>query len=269
MRLLILGAHPDDAEYHAGGLACLYRGLGHSVKMVSVTDGGAGHHQLSRDELVPLRRMEAAASGDVIGAEYVTWDNPDGRLEPSLGVREQIIREIRTYQPDLILTHRPCDYHPDHRAVGQLVQDASYMVTVPLVCPDIPPLRSDPVVMYMPDRFTRPNPLRGDLVIDVGEHVETIARMMACHRSQFFEWLAWNHQYEDRLPADDDGRFAFLLDWYKDHLRPMADLYRDELVQTYGDPRGHDVEFAEVYEVSEYAGTLDEAARRRLFPFLP
>jgi hypothetical protein len=143
------------------------------------------------------------------------------------------------------------------------------MVTVPLICPDAPPLRSDPVVMYMPDRFTRPNRLRGDLVIDVGEQVETIVRMLTCHRSQFFEWLAWNHQYEDRLPADDAGRQAFLLDWYKDHLRPMADLYRDELVQTYGDPAGHDVEFAEVYEVSEYAAALDEAARRRLFPFLP
>lgn len=268
LRLLILGAHPDDAEYHAGGLACIYRGLGHDVKMISVTDGGAGHHELTREQLAPLRREEARRSGEVIGAEYVTWNHPDGRLEATLDVRSQIIREIRTYRPDVVLTHRPCDYHPDHRAVGQAVQDASYMVTVPLVCPDAPVLRADPLVMYMPDRFTRPNPLRGDVAIDVGEHIETIVRMMACHQSQFFQWLAWNHQYEDRLPPDEEGRFQFLLAWYKDHLRPMADLYRDRLVEIYGEARGKSVEFAEVYEVSEYAAPLDEAARARLFPFL-
>lgn len=267
LRLLILGAHPDDAEYHAGGLACIYRQLGHTVKMVSVTDGGAGHHQLRPKELVEIRRREAAASGAVIGAEYVTWDNPDGRLEPTLAVREQIIREIRTFGPDLVLTHRPCDYHPDHRAVGQLVQDASYLVTVPLICPEVPALRSDPVVMYMPDRFTRPNSLRGDVVVDVTEQVETIVRMLACHRSQFFEWLAYNAGYEDRLPAGKEERFAFLLDWYRDHLRPMADLHRDRVVEVFGDPMGHEIDFVEVYEVSEYAASLDEEARRRLLNF--
>jgi len=262
LRLLILGAHPDDAEFHAGGLAAIYRDLGHVVKMISLTDGGAGHHRRSREELVPLRRQEAQRSGDVIGAEYVTWDNPDGRLQPTLEVREQVIREIRTFGPDIVLTHRPCDYHPDHRAVGQAVQDASYMVTVPLVCPDVPALRSDPLVMYMPDRFTRPNPLRGDVVI-----VETIVRMMACHRSQFFEWLAYNHGYEEELPHGDDERFGFLLNWYQRHLRPMADVYRDRLVETYGQQRGAAIEYAEVYEVSEYAAALTVDLRRRYFSF--
>ena len=133
LRLLILGAHPDDADVHAGGLASIYRQLGHVVKMISVTDGGAGHHQRSSAELAEIRRAEAAAAGKVIGAAYETWGNPDGELQPTLEVRHQIIREIRTFQPDLLLTHRTNDYHPDHRAVGQVVQDASYMVTVPLV----------------------------------------------------------------------------------------------------------------------------------------
>ena len=268
LKLLILGAHPDDAEYHSGGLAAIYRSLGHTVKMVSVTDGGAGHHELKPEQLIPLRREEARHSGEVIGAQYVTWDYPDGSLQATLEVREQIIREIRTFSPDLVLTHRPCDYHPDHRAVGQAVQDASYMVTVPLVCPDVPALRSDPLVMYMPDRFTRPNRLRGDVVVDVGDQVETIVRMMCCHRSQFFEWLAYNHAYEDELPRSDAGKFSFLLNWYRNHLRPMADLYRDEILACYGEQSGREIEFVEVYEASEYAASLDEAARKRLFPFV-
>ncbi len=265
-RLLILGAHPDDGEYHSGGLASIYRSLGHTVKIVSVTDGGAGHHELSPEQLVPLRRDEARRAGEIIGAEYVTWDNPDGRLQPTLDVRDQIIREIRSFQPDVVLTHRPCDYHPDHRAVGQAVQDASYMVTVPLICPEVPALRTDPLVMYMPDRFTRPNPMRGDLVVDVGQHVETIVRMMACHQSQFFGWLAYNHAYEDEMPADEEARFDFLLRWYRDHLRPMADRYRDCLIETYGEVCGREVEFTEVYEVSEYAGAWNDEVKRRLFP---
>lgn len=268
LRLLILGAHPDDADYHAGGLASIYRRLGHRVKMVSVTDGGAGHHQLASRELVDIRRHEAAACGNVIGAQYVTWNNPDGRLLPTLELREQIIREIRAFQPDLVLTHRTCDYHPDHRAVGQAVQDASYMVTVPLVVPDVPALRKDPIVMYMPDRFTRPYPLRGDVAIDVGDEIDTIVSMLACHKSQFFQWLAYNHGYEEQLPEDDAGRLSFLKSWYCDHLRPMADLYRDELIETYGKKRGKRINYAEVYEVSEYAAPLDDKSKERLFAFL-
>src|SRR5436190_6617183 len=178
LRLLILGAHPDDAEYHAGGLASIYREAGHVVKMVSVTNGESGHFRISGTELADIRRLEARAAGDVIGATYETWDNPDGRLQPTIDVREQIIRELRTFAPDLVLTHRLNDYHPDHRAVGQAVQDASYLVTVPPICPDVPALRRDPVVGYLPDLFTRPAPLRGDVVIDVGDRMETIARMM-------------------------------------------------------------------------------------------
>ena len=144
LRLLVLGAHPDDAEFHAGGLAKIYRELGGVVKMVSLTDGSAGHFQRPPAELGPIRRVEAAAAGRVIGAAYETWDIPDGQLMPTLEVRERVIREIRTFAPDLVLTHRTCDYHPDHRAVGQLVQDASYLVTVPNVLRDVPALRKDP-----------------------------------------------------------------------------------------------------------------------------
>lgn len=264
-RLLILGAHPDDADFHAGGLATIFRARGDVVKMVSVTDGGAGHHQLAPPELIVVRRREAAAAGALIGAEYVTWDFPDGRLEPSLAVREAIIREIRSFRPDVVLTHRTCDYHPDHRAVGQAVQDASYMVTVPLVCPDVPALRRDPIVMLMPDRFTRPAPLRADVAIDVTPHIATIVRMLACHESQFFSWLAYNAGYEERLPKDHAGRYSFLLNWYKDRLRPMAERNRGALIEAYGEDRGRQIEFAEFYEVSEYAASLDDAAQARLF----
>lgn len=265
LRLLILGAHPDDAEYHAGGIAALYRQAGHTVRMVSVTNGGAGHHERTSDELVRLRRQEAARAGEVIGAEYLTWDFPDGALQPTLEVRQRVIREIRTFRPDLVLTHRTNDYHPDHRAVGQAVQDASYMVTVPLVVPDVPSLRQDPVVAYMPDLFTRPCPLRADMVLDIEPHFETIVAMLACHRSQVFEFLPYNERIEDEVPSAEEEKLSWLRSWVVGHLAPRADHFRDALVAACGPERGRAMSLVEVFEVSEYAAKFDAAARRRLF----
>ncbi|MEK6237512.1 MAG: PIG-L family deacetylase [Planctomycetales bacterium] len=269
LKLLVLGAHPDDADIHAGGLVSIYRQLGHQVKMISVTNGESGHHEIHGSELVAVRRKEAAASGAVTGATYEVWENPDGRLQSSLEVREQVIRELRTFAPDLVLTHRTNDYHPDHRAVGNVVRDASYMVTVPAVAPDVPSLRKDPVVAFMPDSFTKPTPLQGDVVVDVTEHVETVVDMLHCHTSQMYEWLPYNRRCEAEVPQEEAERRAWMRPWYLDRVRPFADRYRAELVKTYGPIRGSEIEYCEVYEISEYAASFDEAARRRLFPFLP
>lgn len=269
LRLLVLGAHPDDAEIHAGGLACLYRQAGHAVKFVSVTNGQSGHHLLSGPPLVARRREEAARSAALIGAQAETWDWPDGALEPTLAVRAQIIREIRTFQPDLVLTHRTEDYHPDHRAVANAVRDACYMTTVPAVVPDAPALRRDPVVAYLPDNFTRPVPLRADVVVDTSEFCSLVTRMLACHESQVFEWLPYNQRSEHELPADAAGRLAWLEAWYRKYAGPRADRWRAELAATYGSARAAAVQTAEAFEISEYAAPLDSAARRRLFYFLP
>jgi LmbE family N-acetylglucosaminyl deacetylase len=269
LRLLILGAHPDDAEYHAGGLAAIYRSLGHTVKMVSLTNGDAGHHEMRGPELAARRRREAAAAGAVIGAEYVTWEHHDGLLEPTLELRFEVIRELRRFRPDLVLTHRPNDYHPDHRAVGDVVRDASYMVTVPAIVPDEPILPRDPVVAYLPDRFTKPCPLQPDVVIDVTDRVETIVDMLACHKSQFFEWLPFNRGVLDQVPPAAAERREWLRAWYLDHLRAMTDRWRPQLIATYGEARGRQIELAEAYEISEYAGGWDEATKGRLFPFVP
>lgn len=265
LRLLILGAHPDDAEFHAGGLAGNYRELGHEVRMISVTDGAAGHHRRTPDELRTIRKAEAASAGALIGAAYETWDFPDGHLLPTLELRHRIIEEIRSFRPDLVLTHRTSDYHPDHRAVGQAVQDASFLVTVPLVAPGVPALRRDPVVAYMCDLFTRPCPFRADVVLDTGGRLDQIVRMLACHRSQVFEWLPYNQQIEDQVPADEPSRLAWLKEWFTGIIRPRAERFRSALISAYGAERGEAIEFCEAYEISEYAAPLDEA-RKRLFP---
>jgi LmbE family N-acetylglucosaminyl deacetylase len=268
LRILIIGAHPDDADYSAGGLATLYCRQGHVVKMVSATDGGAGHHVKPGPEMVARRRAEAAASGAVIGAEYITLDAPDGGLLPTLENRAVIIRLIREFQPDLVLTHRPNDYHPDHRYTSQLVQDSSYMLTVPAVVPSVPHLAKMPVIAYMPDDFQKPYPLTPTVAVDVGPALDDIVAMLDCHVSQFYEWLPYNMGVLDQVPADAAGRRAMLRTHVEDRLRKQADRSRALLIELYGKKKGKKIEFAEAFEPCEYGSPLDDAARARLFPFV-
>lgn len=267
LRLLVLGAHPDDADFHAGGLVARYRKLGHAVKMVSVTDGAAGHQDRPAGELAAMRREEAAAAGRVVGAPYDVWDFPDGHLVNTLDVRHRIIAEIRSFAPDLVLTHRTCDYHPDHRAVGEAVQDASFLVRVPKVVPEVPALRAEPVVALLPDLFTRPYPLAADVIVDVTDQLETIVAMLACHRSQVFEWLPWLDGCLDQVPGDEQDRLAWVRQWFAQQLRSRADRFRSAYEAAYGPCPSDKHPAIEVFEISQYGSPLDAAARRRLFPF--
>ena len=268
LRLLILGAHPDDADYHAGGLAALYRATGHDVLMVSLTNGDAGHHVMAGPALARRRAAEAAAAGAVIGARYLVLDHHDGELMPTLENRRQLISLIRSFQPDLVLTHRPNDYHPDHRYTSQLVQDAAYMVTVPAVVPGMPHLTGNPVIMYMPDEFNKPYGFAPTIGVDVGPVLDEIVAMLHCHASQFYEWLPYNTGAVDQVPATDAERRDWLAAQVRTRLKRQADRFRSLLDAFHGTGRGA-VEYAEVFESCEYGAPLDDAARRRLFPFVP
>jgi LmbE family N-acetylglucosaminyl deacetylase len=123
--LLVFGAHPDDCEYSAGGLAALWTARGGRVLLVSLTNGDAGHQTLGGGTLARIRRAEAQAAAGVIGAEWLVLDHRDGELLPTLDLRRKVISLIRDFKPDLVLTPRPYDYHPDHRAAAILVQDAA------------------------------------------------------------------------------------------------------------------------------------------------
>ncbi|HEV3079907.1 MAG TPA: PIG-L family deacetylase [Gemmataceae bacterium] len=267
LSLLIIGAHPDDADYHAGGTAALYRLAGHAVKMVSLTNGDAGHQSLHGALLAERRRQEAAAAGALIDATYDVLDNHDGELLPSLENRRQVIRLIRSFQPDLILTHRPNDYHPDHRYTSQLVQDAAYMVTVPAIVPEVPHLSANPVIAYLPDDFQKPYPFQPAVVVNVDDVFEQIVAMLDCHVSQFYEWLPYNTGRLDEVPRDNRARRDWLARRVAARLSARADKYRALLEQTYGPDRGRQVNYAEAFEACEYGAPLDDAARRRLFPF--
>lgn len=267
LRLLILGAHPDDPDFSAGGLAALYAAHGHIVKMVSLTNGDAGHYAEGGAPLAWRRRAEAAASGEALGAEYITLDTHDGELLPTLEARRELIALIRQFSPDLLLGPRPCDYHPDHRYTAQLIQDAAYMLTVPNAVSRAPHLRRMPVMAYVWDHFQKPNPFSPDVVVGIDEVVERKVDALHCHTSQVYEWLPYNREEEALLPEEPAARRAWLREWLEPRLRHQANLYREQLIARYGDAAGCAIKYAEAFEICEYGAQPTEANLKRLFPF--
>ncbi len=269
LRILIIGAHPDDADIKAGGTAARWCSLGHVVRLVSLTNGRAGHQSMHGPELARRRRAEAEAAAATIGASYQIFDHPDGELDDRLEYREEVIGLIRSFRPDLVITHRTNDYHPDHRFAGLLVQDASYLLTVPAIVPDVPHLPACPVILYFSDAFTKPCRFEPHLVVDIDDQFDRLVAMLHCHTSQFYEWLPYNAGYLDQLPQEEGARRRWLADRLVQRLEPMAEQYRDLIVRTYGAEHGGAVRIIEAFEVSEYGAPLDADARSRLFPFLP
>ena len=201
LRIIVIGAHPDDADIDAGGTAALWASLGHKVKFLSLTNGDAGHQSMGGGALAKRRRLEAKESARRLGIEeYEVLENHDGELIPTLDVRLQVIRRIRQWKADIVILPRPNDYHPDHRNTGLVVQDAAYMVIVPNVASDTPPLEKNPVFIYSQDGFQKPNPFEPDIVVNIDPVFEQKVYAMDAHVSQFYEWLPWPSQSLDQVP---------------------------------------------------------------------
>jgi len=265
LRIIAFGAHPDDCDSKAGGLAAKYAAAGHLVKFVSVTNGDAGHYEQGGGVLAKHRRAEAQEAGRRIGIEYEVLDNHDGELLPTLEVRRQIIREIRQWRADVVLAPRPNDYHPDHRYTGVLVQDASFMVTVPNVVTDAPALRKNPVFLYFSDRFTRPQPFRPDIVVAIDDVFEKKVAMLDAHVSQMYEWLPWLDGTLDQVPKEPAARKKWLAEQRSSRALPE---WKQALEKWYG-AQAASVQHAEAFEITEYGRQPDEAEIRKLVPFFP
>ena len=264
-RIIVIGAHPDDCEYAAGGTAALLSNMGHAVKFVAVTNGDAGHQTMKGQELAARRYLETQEVAKRLGVTYDVLDNHDGALLPTLEVRLQIIKKIREWNADVVIAPRPNDYHPDHRYTGVLVQDAAYMVEVPNVAPEAPALRKTPVFLYAQDHFQRPNPFRPDIVVDISNVYERKISAIDAHVSQFYEWMPWIGRYEKDVPAGKEERLKWLMKFYD---QPMKANIRKAMVKWHGIEKAAKSKYAEAFEVCEYGAQPNEAEIRRLFPML-
>ncbi len=272
LNILVFGAHPDDAQYKAGGTAAKWAKLGHRVKLVSVTNGDIGHWQSAGGPLAQRRLAEVKKTDALLGVETLVLDIHDGELMPSLENRQKIIRIIREWKADIVIAHRPWDYHPDHRYVGVLMQDAAFMVTVPFVCSDVPPLKKNPLFLYSSDGFKKPYPFQADIAVSVDDVFEQ--KLNALHEmpSQHYEGGAIGSEEHVRSvpPASEDtARRAWLRDKWTLRQGGEANRFREVLLKWYGPVKGAAVKFAEAFEICEYGRQPSPEEIRQLFPFFP
>lgn len=191
MRVLAIGAHPDDLEILCAGTLARYAQTGHQVVMCVATDGTAGHMEIKPPELAQIREREARAAADVIKAEFIWLGFPDELIFNDRATRLAFVDAIRRARPDVIITHSPDDYHPDHRMVNRLVFDASFVASLPNIETDQPAHPAVPPIYYM-DTLAGKG-FHPTEYVDISTTMELKRQMLACHASQ----LTWLKEHDD------------------------------------------------------------------------
>ncbi|MBM3824980.1 MAG: PIG-L family deacetylase [Verrucomicrobia bacterium] len=266
LRIICFGAHPDDCEIQAGGTAAKWARRGHHVLFVSVTNGDIGHWREAGGPLAQRRRKEVTEAHRLLGIQGVILDIHDGELLPTVENRKLLVKLIREWKADIVMGHRPNDYHPDHRYTGVLVQDAAYMVTVPFFCPDIPPLKKNPVFFYFPDRFQKPNPFKPDVVVSIDEVMKVKLDALGVMVSQFAEGGA--NGSPDLLPegaGPNHSRHKQVRDNFGNRQRSLTVRFQAQVAEWY--PKSTGIEHIEAFEICEYGSQPDKKELQRLFPF--
>jgi len=264
LRVIAFGAHPDDCDGKFAGTAAKFVKAGAAVKFVSVTNGDAGHHEMGGGALARRRYDEVQESARRLGiAEYEVMNNHDGELMPTLEVRRQVIRAIRQWKADIVLSPRPNDYHPDHRYTGVLVQDAAYMVVVPNIVPEAPAIRKNPIFMYYDDNFQQPNSFRPDVAVNIDDVWETKIDALDAQVSQMYEWLPWVDGKLAEVPKDPAARKAWLA---RSRGGRISTAVRTALVARYGADQGGKIQHAEAFQLCEYGSRVGIDQLQKLFP---
>lgn len=268
LRIICFGAHPDDCELQAGGVAAKWAAKGHKVKLVSTTNGDIGHWRDSGAVLAKRRKAEVEAADRALGVATEVLDIHDGELMPTLENRRTFVRLIREWQADIVMGPRPNDYHPDHRYTGVLMQDAAFMVAVPFFCPEVPPLKSNPVFLFYTDRFQKPQPSQADLVVDIDDVIDRKVAALELLVSQFHEGGAlgsaalWTDD-----PAQRERRRGEVRTSLETRNARLAERFRTQAAAWYPAERAAKIRHAEAFDICEYGRQPDKAELKRLFPF--
>lgn len=185
-------AHPDDAEFTVAGTIARWAAAGCEVTLVNLTSGNAGTHdtRYTRETLAKTREKEARASARVLGVRNTVFlGHDDCELVPTLGLRRELVREIRRYRPEVVMCGDPQALffenryinHPDHRAAGQAALDAAFPCSeMGLLWPE----EGEPHVVRAVYVSSTPTP---NTVIDITDTIDVKIAALREHRSQLGE----------------------------------------------------------------------------------
>lgn len=264
---LFVAAHPDDADIQFGGTAIKYLDLGNKVTYLAMTNGDAGHQEMGGAPLAERRRKEGDAVAQFLGLDYMILENHDAQLQATIQNRDKLIQIIREIKPDIIITHRPNDYHTDHRNTSLLVQDSAYLTSVPNVVPSVPRLEFSPVIVYHQDDFKKPCPFSPNVFVDITDVIDRKMEALSLHESQVFEWLPFVEGYLDDVPKSHDKQAR--IEWLKKRWSDSRHVsqYLPILKQLVSEDEFKKIKYIEAFEASEYGGELTQEKARELFPF--
>lgn len=190
MNILAVGAHPDDVETMCAGTLAKYASQGHKVFIATATNGNIGSSTLSKDEIGKIRKQEAANSAAIIGAEYICLDYDDELFYETLDVRMSFINLVRHCKADVIFTHNPHDYNPDHELTSKIINDIAVMVPIAKLETEEEPYDVIPSIWYF-----EPANSMGFVptdYVDITDFYETKMKMLGCMESQK-QWMVDNY----------------------------------------------------------------------------
>ncbi len=266
LRIIGFGAHPDDNELKAGGVASLWVEEGHAVKFVAMTNGDIGHFEMAGGPLAQRRRAEVEECAAIFGIETEVLDIHDGELMPTLENRRTVARLIRDWQADVVMGHRRYDYHADHRYTGELIEDASVIVVAEFFDPYSPRVERNPVVLHYSDGFQKPYPFQPDIVVGIDEAAQKKWDCIRAMPSQFADADSWQGRYLPGVPEDADARADYILNYMMERNAAVADQYRDRLIELYGEEKGGQIKYAEAFEICQYGRQPSIDELKAMFP---
>ena len=202
MRVLAVGAHPDDIEINCAGTLVKCAKRGDEVTVCHMSDGDMGHVVIQPKELGLLRREEAKKAGALAGFRVVWGGLHDLDIYDEKDARDKLVKIIRDARPDFIITHGQNDYMPDHTAVAKLVFDASFSASCPHYLPELGD--ATPVCpIYFMNNASGLDFLPTHYV-DITEEMEMKREMFSCHESQ----ITWLKDHDNVDFVEQIGIFA-------------------------------------------------------------
>lgn len=191
MNILAIGAHPDDIETSCGGTLAKYAKMGHKVFTATATNGNVGSATLPMDEIARIRKEEARKAAAIIGAEYICLDYDDEMFFEDKAARLAFINLVRYCKADVILTHNPEDYNPDHELTSKIINDIAVMIPVEKIKTEAPAYDKIPIIAYF-------EPVNGlgfvpTEYVDITDTMEIKMAMCREHKSQI-SWMSDNYK---------------------------------------------------------------------------
>ena len=205
-KILVILAHPDDPEFFMGATLARWGELGHEIRYILLTSGQKGSQVVGQnpEELAALRRVEQQNAANSLGVKSVEFmDYIDGEVLPDLEMRKKIVRVIRKYKPHIVVSSDPLNYypgdnrvnHPDHRAAGQAVLEATFPAAGnPMFFPEL--IHEEGLEPVSVEELWFSIPAQANLVVDVSAYIDQKIDAILCHRSQigsdveaFKEWI--------------------------------------------------------------------------------